>query len=89
MERVRVIGEKADRRLPMKLIKYLTVIACALAMVAGSTMADDAKKPAEAPCCAKAKAKGEECKHECCVAAKKEGKVCEKCSKPKKEKKDS
>ena len=75
----------------MKLIKYLSAIACACALVAVATAADDKKADAkELPkCCAAAKAKGEECKHECCVAAKKEGKICEKCAKPAKKEKAS
>ena len=67
----------------MKLIKSLTVIACAFALLAGSSFAAEKKQT----CCEKAKAKGEECKHECCVTAKKDGKTCEKCNPKKDEKK--
>ena len=67
-------------------------VAVALAFSVGTfAFAEDKKtedKKAEKPaCCAKAEKKGETCKHECCVAAAKESKVCEKCSKPKKDKK--
>jgi len=73
----------------MKLIKSLTVIACAFALVATSVMADDAKPEAKAKlpgCCAKAKKEGKDCDHPCCVEAKKDGKTCEKCAKHKKKK---
>jgi hypothetical protein len=68
--------------LHMKLIKSLTVFACAFALLAGSVRAaDDApKKDANLPaCCAKAKKAGKECTHKCCQAAAKDGKTCEKC----------
>ena len=68
----------------MKLIKLLTVAACAFALVAGSAMAQDKAEKAKKSCCEKAKAKGETCTHPCCVEATKAGKVCEKCN-PKKE----
>lgn len=74
----------------MKLIKSLTVFACAFALLAGPVLAaDDApKKDAALPaCCAKAKAKGKECTMKCCVAAEKDGKTCEKCAKKGKNKK--
>jgi hypothetical protein len=64
----------------MKLIKLITITACAFSLIAGSAMAEKAKKT----CCEKAKAAGKECTHPCCVEAKKDGKVCEKCN-PKKE----
>ncbi|MGZ5517538.1 MAG: hypothetical protein ACXWJX_07555 [Limisphaerales bacterium] len=70
----------------MKLIKSLTVFACAFALLAGPVLAaDDApKKDSELPaCCAKAKKAGKECTHKCCAAAAKEGKTCEKCAKKK------
>jgi hypothetical protein len=71
----------------MKLIKLLTVAACAFALVAGSAVAQD--KPAKKQsCCDKAKAKGETCSHPCCVEAAKEKKVCEKCNPKKEEKKE-
>jgi hypothetical protein len=69
----------------MKLIKFLGVTACTLALLAGPAAfaADDnAKDKADKKlpaCCEKAKAEGKECTHRCCVAAKKEGKTCEKC----------
>jgi hypothetical protein len=68
----------------MKLIKLLTITACAFALVAGSAFAQEKAKKT---CCEKAKAKGEACSHPCCVEAAKEKKVCEKCN-PKKEKKE-
>ena len=76
----------------MKLIKSLTMFACAFAFVATVAMADDAK-PNKNPagslptCCRKAKKEGKECEHACCVAAAKEGKVCDKCPQPKKKEK--
>jgi hypothetical protein len=76
----------------MKLIKSLTVFACAFALLAGPVLAanDAPKKNAELPaCCAKAKAKGKECTHKCCQAAAKDGKTCEKCAKKAAKKKDS
>ncbi len=69
----------------MKLIKLLTVAACAFALVVGSAMAEE--KKAKKTCCESAKAKGEECPHQCCVDAKKAGKSCEKCNPKKDEKK--
>jgi hypothetical protein len=67
----------------MKLIKSLTVFACAFALLAGPVLAaDDTKKDADLPaCCAKAKKAGKECTHKCCAAAAKDGKTCEKCGK--------
>jgi hypothetical protein len=76
----------------MKLIKSLTVFACAFALVAGTVLAaDDApKKDSDLPaCCAKAKKAGKECAHKCCVAAAKDGKTCEKCAKKAAKKKDA
>jgi hypothetical protein len=67
----------------MKLIKSLTVIAIAVALMSGPAFAAEGKKS----CCEKAKAEGKDCAHQCCVDAKKDGKVCEKCNK-KKEKKE-
>jgi len=75
----------------MKVIKTLSVVICALAILAGPVIAADADKDSKEKklpaCCEKAKAAGKECTHKCCVEAKKEGKVCEKCSKSKEEKK--
>ena len=68
----------------MKLIKLLTITACAFAFVVGSANAEG--KKAKMTCCEKAKAAGKECTHPCCVEAKKDGKVCEKCN-PKKDSK--
>ena len=62
----------------MKLIKNLSAVLCAVALLAGSAIAAD--KAAEKTCCEKAKAEGKECKHKCCVAAHKDGKSCEKCN---------
>jgi len=64
----------------MKLIKMLTAIACAFALLAGSVTAAEKAKEKEKTCCEKAKAEGKECTHKCCVAAHKEGKSCEKCN---------
>jgi len=61
----------------MKLIKRLTAVTCALALLAGPALA------AEKTCCEKAAAEGKECTHKCCVTAHKEGKSCEKCNKNK------
>lgn len=75
----------------MKLIKSLTVFACAFALLAGPVLAanDAPKKDTDLPgCCARAKAKGKECTMKCCVAAAKEGKTCEKCAKKTAKKKD-
>jgi hypothetical protein len=71
----------------MKLIKTLSVVICALAILAGPAIAADAAKDKDSKdkklpaCCEKAKAEGKECTHKCCVEAKKEGKTCEKCGK--------
>ena len=58
----------------MKLIKILTSVACAVAILAGPAFAG------EKTCCQKASAEGKECTHKCCVAAHKDGKSCEKCN---------
>ena len=58
----------------MKLIKRLTAVTCALALLAGPALA------AEKTCCEKAAAEGKECTHKCCVSAHKDGKSCEKCN---------
>ena len=62
-------------------MKSIIAVACALAVLGSVSLAN------AATCCEKAKAKGEECKHQCCIDAKKEGKVCEKCNPKKEEKK--
>jgi len=65
----------------MKLIKLLSAVACALAILAGPVMAADEKPAADKKtCCEKAKAEGKECTHKCCIAAHKDGKSCEKCN---------
>ena len=58
----------------MKLIKTLTALAFAVALLAGPAIAG-----AET-CCEKAAKEGKECKRKCCVSAHKEGKSCEKCN---------
>ncbi len=77
----------------MKLIKSLTVFACAFALLAGPVLAADTgstKKDSDLPgCCQRAKAKGKECTMKCCVAAAKDGKTCETCAKKKSKKKDA
>lgn len=84
---------KCRKKQNMKLIKSLTVFACAFALLAGSVLAanDAPKKDADLPaCCAKAKKAGKECTHKCCQAAAKDGKTCEKCAaKGKNKKKDA
>ena len=71
----------------MKVIKTLSAVICALAVLAGPVIAADAGKDKDTEkkqtCCEKAKAEGKECTHKCCVAAHKEGKSCEKCNKNK------
>jgi hypothetical protein len=77
-------GGDHRKKTNMKLIKSLTVFACAFALLATvSVRADDApKKASDLPaCCAKAKKAGKECTHKCCQAAAKDGKTCEKCAK--------
>jgi hypothetical protein len=56
----------------MKLIKSLLAVGCAVAMFT-------ATHALAASCCAKSKAKGEDCKHQCCVDARKAKNLCEKC----------
>jgi len=60
----------------MKLIKTLSALAFALALMAGPAFAGDHK---QADCCKKAVDDGKTCSHKCCVAAAKDGKECEKC----------
>ena len=72
-------GHHKQKTKSMKLTSILTIIVTSLALVTSGLAAD--KKNKEGGCCAKAKAKGEACKHPCCVAAEKDGKVCEKCNK--------
>lgn len=64
----------------MKLIKMITVVAFATALLVAPAFAG------EKTCCEKAKEAGKECTHPCCEKAKKDGKTCEKCN-PKKDEK--
>lgn len=57
----------------MKSPKILIVSLCAIGLLAGTALAD------QAGCCAKASADEKDCSHPCCVAAAKDGKECEKC----------
>ena len=63
----------------MKLIKLLSVIACSVALIAGTAFAAEGAAK-DKTCCEKAAAKGKDCTHKCCVAAHKDGKSCEKCN---------
>jgi hypothetical protein len=77
----------------MKVIKTLSAVVCALAILAGPAIAADAAKDKDSKekkqtCCEKATAEGKECTHKCCVAAHKEGKSCEKCNPNKEDMKD-
>jgi hypothetical protein len=58
----------------MSLIKILSSVTCALAILASPALAGDKT------CCQKASAEGKECTHKCCVTAHKDGKSCEKCN---------
>ena len=58
----------------MKLIRILSAVVCALALLASPALAR------EKTCCEKAAAEGKECTHKCCVAAHKDHKSCEKCT---------
>jgi len=58
----------------MKVIKILSAVGCALALLASPALAR------EKTCCEKASADGKECTHKCCVAAHKDHKSCEKCN---------
>jgi hypothetical protein len=60
----------------MKLIKTLSALAFALALVATPALADEHK---QGGCCKKATESGKECTHKCCVDAAKKGNECEKC----------
>jgi len=80
----------------MKLIKLLTVAACAFALVAGSAMAQEKKgseklkgKIVAGSCCDKAQKAGKACTHPCCEEAAKDGKVCKKCNKPAEKKEEA
>ena len=61
----------------MKLIKTLSALAFALALVATPALAADEHK--QGGCCKKAAESGKECTHKCCVEAAKKGNECEKC----------
>jgi hypothetical protein len=73
----------------MKLIKTLSALAFAIALMATPAFAAEHK---QADCCKKAADDKKTCTHKCCVAAAKDGKECEKCGGsgelPKKDKKD-
>lgn len=66
----------------MKTSRLLAALA-AFALITGGISLNAAEEKAPegkpAPCCARATAKGEACKHECCVTAAKDGKACEAC----------
>lgn len=75
----------------MKLIKTLSALAFALAIMTSPVLAEEHK---QGGCCKKASEAGKECTHKCCVEAAKKGNECEKCGgkgkiPPKEEKKDS
>ena len=63
----------------MKLIKTISAIGCAVAVLVSVALAENGAEKKQT-CCEKAKAAGKECKHKCCVEAKKDGKTCEKCN---------
>lgn len=64
----------------MKLIKTLTAIAFAAALMVGTAVSQEkAKEHKQGDCCAKAAAKKEACAHKCCVESAAKGKECEKC----------
>ena len=73
----------------MKLLKTLSAVAFALALLSVPAIARDKTNQADkvgnaaAPkktCCEKAMADGKECTHKCCVAAHKEAKSCQHCN---------
>ncbi len=66
-------GNREEKVTSMKLIKFLSVFVCALALIAGPAFAES--------CCVKAQNAGKKCEHPCCVEAHKDGKTCEKCQK--------
>jgi uncharacterized protein YycO len=63
----------------MKIIKTVTAVVCAVALLAGPALAAD-KAVEKKTCCQTAKANSKECTHKCCVAAHKEAKSCLKCN---------
>jgi hypothetical protein len=65
----------------MKIIKTLSALMCAVAIVAlPATAADSKTAKAKQTCCEEAKEKGKDCTHKCCVAAHKDSKSCEHCN---------
>jgi hypothetical protein len=76
---------KQQKGMKMKKIAMVSTLLCALAFVAGPSVAraiDDKK-----PCCEATVEAGKKCEHKCCQKAAEEGKVCEKCHPKKDEKK--
>ena len=74
------------------MLKFARFFAAAVFAVAACGVvgaAEDKPKPkyTEGSCCDKAEKKGEKCAHKCCQDAEKDGKVCQKCNKPKDDKK--
>jgi len=64
----------------MKLIKILSALTFAIALMASPVFAEDEKpEHKQGGCCAKASKEGKECAHKCCVDAAKKGNECEKC----------
>jgi len=63
----------------MKLIRFIPLVALALALGSPMARAEEPKTDTKGKCCVKAEKAGEVCKHECCVEAAKEHKNCEKC----------
>jgi len=71
----------------MRVVKSLTGILCALALLVGAGTIHAADKDEKKPCCPASVEGGKKCEHKCCVKAAEEGKVCEKCHPKKDEKK--
>ncbi|MDD3180102.1 MAG: hypothetical protein PHQ04_07075 [Opitutaceae bacterium] len=69
----------------MKILRGLSAVAMASAMMCTLLLAEEAGKgvPQAAPqkpaCCQKAEQKGKKCEKRCCVTAAREGKACGKC----------
>lgn len=82
MERERGQVARVNPTHPMKTLKLFAAFA-AIALAVGGLNLNAAEEKApdkkDAPCCARATAKGETCNHECCATAAKDGKACEKC----------
>lgn len=94
--RLRVAGLKQVKGSNMKLIKLLAIAACAFALVATPSMAEEKKaekklkgKIVAGSCCDKKQKAGETCTHPCCVEAAKDGKVCAKCNKHEEKKEEA